>query len=351
MRHIPIRLLVVVFLMSLGLAGACDSDSGGGGGGGGGSAEVGQTYTATLTAAEGGTLATPSGAATLAVPAGALAVDTELTVTVAAKTADTAGEVYDFGPDGLQFAAPVTLSIAYAGAPGEGKKAVIGWLDGSTWTEVAGSTVAGGKVSAPVTHFSQFSVIITATGVEQPSACGDIAAAFTACGGDLVGTWTIDTMCMYFDPNDNPFSGNDGPFGECPDMVYSLGMDWIGTYTLDGTNLTASLTGTVMSTRVDIPLSCFPEGWTCASFGAGDDELDCAEEGATCRCNAEESRNEPAEFTQTYTVAGSLMTITDEDGDQTRVDYCVQGDTATMHVLADEPRRSGSMEWFVLKKQ
>lgn len=374
MRRIPFGLVVAVFVVSLGLVAACEGDAGGGGdtagGGGGGDTaggggdtpggggdtaggggEVGQSYTASLTAAEGGTLQTPSGAAQLEVPAGALAADTELSVTVAAKTADTASDIYDFGPDGLQFEAPVTLTILWDGDPGEGNKAVIAWKDGETWTEIAGSSLTDGKVTAPVEHFSQFAVVVTAAGVEQQGACGELADSFEACGGALEGTWTIETICLWFDPEEGPFGGDEGPFGDCPEAVYALSFDWVGTYTVDATTIHTSVSRIETHTTVEVPNACFPAGMTCAQMAEDMDELDCAAAGDVCRCTGDEVQEEQQESDQTYTIEGNVLVVQNsEGGESTRLEYCVEGDKATFRSTETE-RSGGDIDWIVLQRQ
>ncbi len=66
---------------------------------------------------EGGRLEFLSGRVVVDVPAGALTESVELTVEPVANAPGSprlvAGTAYDLGPDGLQFAQPVTLTIAY----------------------------------------------------------------------------------------------------------------------------------------------------------------------------------------------------------------------------------------------
>jgi hypothetical protein len=62
----------------------------------------------------GGRITSPSGRMVLDVPAGALAADTEITITeLEAGEGPTVGPVFDLQPEGLQFAQPATLMIRY----------------------------------------------------------------------------------------------------------------------------------------------------------------------------------------------------------------------------------------------
>ena len=116
----------------------------------------------------GGTLAAPGGTAQLVFPAGAVTTSTPITAQPATPPASDAtvvpGTVFDFGPDGAQFAQPVQLTIAYdpARLPSgttEGTLA-IHKLFPDGWRLIPGGTVdvAANKASAPITTFSVYAV-------------------------------------------------------------------------------------------------------------------------------------------------------------------------------------------------
>jgi hypothetical protein len=143
-------------------------------------------------AAAGGTLTV--GGASLLVPAGALAADKQLTVTVSAPTDEPskdsiAGDVYEFGPSGTTFTVPVALTLPLAGGVPAGKRVVVAWLDPSAaqWFPVA-TTVAGDKVTGLVTHFTRFALLL----LDQAATCPFAGA----CGGSLDGTWKYSGSCI-----------------------------------------------------------------------------------------------------------------------------------------------------------
>ncbi|MEI6500491.1 MAG: hypothetical protein WCP21_05610, partial [Armatimonadota bacterium] len=115
--------------------------------------------TAAISAATGGLLQTASGRARVIVPPGALAADTTLSVVVKPTSGDAQTSIYEFGPEGTQFLMPINLSILYDGTPGNGMRAVLGYRDGSNWTEIPGSSVAAGFVTGRISHFSHYAVI------------------------------------------------------------------------------------------------------------------------------------------------------------------------------------------------
>lgn len=120
-------------------------------------------------ATKGGTLLTADGKVALKFPEGALAVETDITVTTVQEPMIGVGawaEAVDLGPDGSTFAQPVTLTLGFdarklpAGvAPSA--LAVVTWT-GTGWRVVEGSSVneTDNTVSAPISHFSIYSVYI-----------------------------------------------------------------------------------------------------------------------------------------------------------------------------------------------
>jgi len=168
--------------------------------------------TVMVTAAAGGTVAVGGGS--LAIPGGSLSADTMVTVTSGAPAAGTPdvstikGTLYDFGPSGTTFSPPATLTLPApsASAPA-GQQAVISTLaEGATaWTDLP-TTVAGSMLTAPVAHFSGFSVRWVVVG----GANIDCAAVKAPCGGSLVGNWTFAAVCV------SDGSGAAQPIDKCP---------------------------------------------------------------------------------------------------------------------------------------
>lgn len=195
---------------------------------------IGENSSATVTAADGGTVALPSGAAQIVIPAGALAADTEITL----NTLDIAGMVdeerlgsyvFDFGPDGTTFGQKVEISLKSGGVP-DGKEANLAWLDGDKWTKVPGSKLVDGMIVGEVDHFTKFVVYFTEKEViivTDDPICKDLD--FSACGGDPIGTWEIETFCMdtRVDAMENPWVEQ---FPECGNgnSSFSADVEWSG---------------------------------------------------------------------------------------------------------------------------
>ncbi|CAN5529454.1 hypothetical protein BH09GEM1_BH09GEM1_00480 [soil metagenome] len=116
--------------------------------------------------AAGGTAASSNNAATVVIPAGALAGNTAVTVapatSVPANAGLVAGSAFNFGPTGTTFTVPVTITIKYdpttlpANVPESSLRLYT--AEGSDWTMISGSTVnaTAHTVTGATTHFSTF---------------------------------------------------------------------------------------------------------------------------------------------------------------------------------------------------
>lgn len=141
---------------------------------GGGSASIGPA---------GGAIATSDGAASLVFPPGALTATTSISLAPAADFPPTqlASAVYDFGPDGAQFAAPVTLTLAYSSVPAgvdETSLRLSTARTGDLWEDVPGAAVdtLAHVVSGGIVHFSKGGVTGPVTAVAVSPASASIVA-------------------------------------------------------------------------------------------------------------------------------------------------------------------------------
>jgi hypothetical protein len=288
-----------------------------------------------VTAAAGGTVA--AGGGSLAIPGGSLSADTMVTVSSAAPAAGTPdiatikGKVYDFGPSGTTFSTPATLTLPAPGASAPtGQKAVISTLsEGATaWTDLP-TTVAGGMLTAPVAHFSGFSVRWVVVG----GANVDCAVAKAPCGGSLVGNWTFAAVCV------TDGSGAAQPIDKCPTGTATKTMKVQGT-----ANFNADLTYAVKFTQeadatFTVPASCIAA--TGQSPATCEDVANyltkntgtptCTGSPSTaCTCSITNvSAPKVTDEAGTYVTSGNTFTTT-KTGDTSPGDptsYCVDGNT------------------------
>jgi hypothetical protein len=334
MSRRPFR-IVIALVLGMFVAGpvACGGDDSSDGGG----QSAPQTVSKEVSAATGGTVEGPG--VQLDIPPGALSQDTTISVVVQGKagvpSSDTvASSVFEMGPDGLQFAQPVTLQIDFdASNPPADAKAQIAVLEGSTWKALGDSTVSGSTVTATTTHFSTFAVVWTSSGQTG----GMCAEDFTACGGDVVGKWAFSAACATLAPGSDPFNG------QCPTATMTLTVDMSGTveFVADGTY---SVNNTVnASMKADIPKSCLPPGATCEAMADGKPVTDTGSSCVLTETQPEETNAESG----TYTASGSTLTLTDEGGTPEAAEYCVTGNTAQVKITDED----GQIVMYTLDKQ
>jgi hypothetical protein len=188
------------------------------------------------------------------------------------------------------------------GGPGSG---------GSGGTPGTGGQGTGGRVTCP--------------SVSQPT-----CSAFTACGGDLTGTWTID--------------------GECYAPTHPIWVDILGCDNVQGTgvHITASGTWTFGSdltfTRSITSQTTleFNEPYTCDISATDCSNVQVLDYAATCTgtgcCSCTQVR--PASTTSdtgTYSLSGSTVNVTSAGGNALPWPYCVNGNTLTLSYNSGGP--------------
>jgi hypothetical protein len=285
--------------------------------------------------------------AALDIPGGSLSGDVRITATTEKPTSDTpasdtlTGSIYAFGPSGTKFDPPATLTLPLDATPPDGKEAVVSWLDeqAGAWVDLD-TTVAGGKVSAPIAHFTRFVVRF------RDASAGPVDCSFTTCGGDISGDWLITAACVD-DGKDAGKSSN--PFGAaCPDAVYDVSLDASGdaSFGADG-SFELTLTGSPAIT-VTVPSDCLSNGMfpfsDCTALGTAlsdKNTVTCTgDKTAGCKCTGNAGDSIAQHKTGTYSVSGDQFTTTTEDdaggvdqGDP--ADFCVTGSTLKVKTSDD----------------
>ena len=354
MNHRFIASLFALVVASTGIIVACSSDDSGSSGG-----TQASTTTVRVTAAAGGTVADPTGKTKLDIPAGALASDTDITLTILPKSGAAVVDVSEFGPDGLQFLKPVTLTIkGDAALAPQGKTLAVAVNEGADFKAVPGSTFANGTATASITHFSRYTlVVVDGKAILQPPATCDLArSGFTPCGGDPTGTWAFAEFCIP--------GGELGKLDGCPEFTAAGDFEVKRDAVFDGKNLTITAGSIVSTVTANYPLICFnrdPDGGAPREGGVGDcatlqNEFftkkgkpgTCVEKPTgTCACT--ETKTEPqAEQKSTYTISGNTLTTTSADGKTSTSEFCVNGNLLT----AKSPDANGKPgQLYVLNKK
>ncbi len=139
--------------------------------------------------------------------------------------------------------------------------------------------------------------------------CGEL----TACGGDVVATWSIVDQCLTGFPDSQ----------NCGVTLVSDNINVTGsvTFNADGTfTQNLATTGTLVT---NIPAGCFQGAVTnCAMLNNATTECT-GNASVACECTI--SQNETSTEPGLYTTAGNSITI-----DGVASDYCVDGDTLSV---------------------
>lgn len=121
----------------------------------------------------GGVFETPSGKVKLAVPPNSLSNEVTLTIKTAVTSYPASiyplSEIYEFGPNGLSFSEPATLTLGFRTNRNLKTDLVkVGYYDGNTWTFLRPDIVdvSAGKASIKVDHFSLFGVFYMSSEVD-----------------------------------------------------------------------------------------------------------------------------------------------------------------------------------------
>lgn len=62
----------------------------------------------------------------------------------------------EFGPHGMKFDKPITLTLPYKGTTTEGAPSHVIWYDGRNWIELPSVITADGRIQTRTNHFSEY---------------------------------------------------------------------------------------------------------------------------------------------------------------------------------------------------
>lgn len=145
--------------------------------------------------------------------------------------------------------------------------------------------------------------------------------AFSACGGDPVGSWTLVDYCFDVEPEIPDCPEATYTFDATPDGTLVVNAD--GTYSVDFTM--------TMEMSVELPKSCFPKGMTCDQIG--DKDMTCSDAGDSCVCVTTPTSEEISE-TGIWGVKGTTLTVvSDEDGSVETMEFCAT--TRSLEILQE----------------
>lgn len=173
---------------------------------------------------------------------------------------------------------------------------------------------------------------MTQFGCKDESSSGSSCAAFSACGGELTGTWTLDDVCIEGDVGEVLKTELALP-DECDSFAKSVKVSVAGTLEFTNGEQTTNLTRTTTAQATQACLSA-KAGTTVPMMQAICDTLEaemttklgdtvtCSLGSNACDCTATLF----IELLDPYTVSGGTVTYTD---DATTRDFCVSGTSLT----------------------
>lgn len=322
-------------------------------------APSGSTVRAYLLAAEGGALTSADGRARLVVTAGALAADTEVTLTPIDGLADTLSPAYAIGPEGLALAAPIRMEVDVDPVVPWGRRVALALRVGDQWQELSDSvatplpgvsdddrelrgTAAGVSpvvVTAPPASRSRVvgmmfraGIVAAVTWEDAPDAdvyCGPPEAFDEPCDGSPVGHWTLRGACGALARASDPFRGR------CEAAAYTSRLDWRGDFAIGEVAMSTVVAQHSTELSVDAPLACAGDEASCVALS--DDDTTCAASAGRCRC---ETRAREAEHMSAYPISieGDALVLSDGEGHEVaRARYCVRADRLLLEVRASGP--------------
>jgi hypothetical protein len=149
------------------------------------------------------------------------------------------------------------------------------------------------------------------------------AEAFVACGGNIVGDWTMKAVCGL----------PDQPPPACPGETVDSEFNITGTFHFGAEGDYSFETAIVyMETHV-YPAACLPEGvTTCDDLEEATTVCD-GDAAVSCTCTTNET--EPDTVSGTYSTDGNNLTTQSGKDPAETVEYCIDGDTLRIQPPAD----------------
>jgi len=323
-----------------------------------------ETKKALVPASRGGVVKTASGSVSVDIPGGALLVDTEITIVSESKKdqpmeSSLGSNVFNFGPDGLQFSKPVTLTIKLGADVPEGKVATISVLEGKDWFIVAQGDprmagdprmiTTGDQITTEVSHFSKYAVVFRDKTIQEP--CKE--SYFTPCGGDVTGVWIVKDGCVEHMP------GEDFP-DVCKDMTeFVFDVDWNDTWIefSEDNTFSAVLEPEILSSEVYYGDFCMDELSESKSSAEqfcrildSDDRASCSYENGICKCVTAFSDVERVEDSGSYRTENNKIFLDEDENDTVTVEYCIEENIMRGKFVDTESDGSSKTVYYLMEK-
>lgn len=214
----------------------------------------------------------------------------------------------------------------------------------------AGAAAKGGESSngasgSPATSNPNGSSGAGASGAGNVSvSSGDSCPAFTPCGGELLGDWKLEQMCLQI-------AVPAALTAFCPDVKLTLSpVRATGTVSFKADNTMTSSAEVSFDEHIQFPTSCLTED-LCSSYAS---QLSTAPGVTTGHCDYDTSTgcsctltsSQPSMNSGTYQVQGGNVTVTNATGAMEVDSFCVSANTLRVR----GPSRNGNSSSLVLTR-
>jgi hypothetical protein len=166
-------------------------------------------------------------------------------------------------------------------------------------------------------------------------------SGYAPCGGDFLGTWRLEAVCGQMPASDTtPAACEDEVKSEMASTETDYEFSADGRVTLSTSieqDLQLSVTDACAEARlsVDAETYCSLTGTASDAGGSsasGTPVYDCTYVAPTCSCHV--TQHGTSSIKETYTSMGSQITVVDQHGTTSTVEYCVTGDTLMLRSTA-----------------
>lgn len=158
-------------------------------------------------------------------------------------------------------------------------------------------------------------------------------ASFTPCGGDVTGSWAVQSICAQSSPA-GAVNASDARFPDCANICSSAQLTASGSVTYASPTVTSSETFRLVESLA-FSDACFSEATgttlsdaTCQSFNSDPSGTSsCALSLSTCACQFDQTTQDSA---TSYTLSGTEIVQYGSGAlAQETIEYCVTGNTMT----------------------
>jgi hypothetical protein len=162
-------------------------------------------------------------------------------------------------------------------------------------------------------------LLVALGGCGSPSAPA-CSATFTPCGGDLAGTWSIDTVCNLSDLETS-----------CAGSTVHITQDWSGTYTFNSDGTISAIVKPDVTETLTLPPACFSGVTSCSALGSPSNTSNGLTSQETCTgdvsqsCTCTSSLSGTESVTGTYSTMGNDVTTAIDGAAGAATPYCVSG--------------------------